>query len=362
MSKTVKTVLLTALLLIVLGMALIAVSLLRGADIRELWNSGNFQVGQISTGYGDLKDYTICKNGEESFSPAEVKRIDLDWISGTVKLQPGSGDRITLKESCEKTLKDEQKLCWKLDEGTLSIRFCKALQTQMAGKDLVLTVPADWTAESIGVHASSADLELRGLTVEGALSSTATSGEVRITDCSSRTLAAGATSGEVTLSSCACDKLDVGTTSGEISLAGCECRELRLGATSGAVSIDGGRCDTLKANTASGNIYVRTEAKEIRLESTSGSIRCEEVSALCSVSIDTTSGTVKLALLDTGSDQRIEIETTSGDVYLDAPGAIDLDYDTASGDMHGRLEQGGSGCPRVEIETTSGDLILGAFD
>ena len=74
------------------------------------------------------------------------------------------------------------------------------------------------------------------------------------------------------------------------------------------------------------------------------------------------SGTVKLALLDTGSDQRIEIETTSGDVYLDVPGAIDLDYDTASGDMHGRLEQGGSGCPKVEIETTSGDLILGAFD
>ena len=362
MSKTVKTVLLTALLLIILGMALIAVSLLRGANIRELWNSGNFQVGQISTGYGDLKDYTICKSGEESFSPAEVKRIDLDWISGTVKLQPGSGDRITLKESCEKTLKDEQKLCWKLDEGTLSIRFCKALQTQMAGKDLVLTVPADWTAESIGVHATSADLELRGLSVEGILSSTATSGGVTLDGCSCRTLAVSASSGEVSLNGCVFDKLDAGATSGSISLKGCDGRELRFSATSGAIGIDGGRCDTLKANTTSGNIYVRTEAKEIRLESTSGSIRCEEVSALCSVSIDTTSGTVKLALLDTGNDQRIEIETTSGDVYLDVPGAIDLDYDTASGDMHGRLEQGGSGCPRVEIETTSGDLILGAFD
>ena len=347
MSKTVKTVLLTALLLIILGMALIAVSLLRGANIRELWNSGNFQVGQISTGYGDLKDYTICKSGEESFSPAEVKRIDLDWISGTVKLQPGSGDRITLKESCEKALKDEQKLCWKLDEGTLSIRFCKALQTQMAGKDLVLTVPADWTAESIGVHATSADLELNGLRVEGILSSTATSGGVTLDGCSCRTLAVSASSGEVSLNGCVFDKLDAGASSGSISLKGCDGRELRFSATSGAIGIDGGRCETMKANTTSGNIYVRAEAKEIRLESTSGSIRCEEVSALCSVSIDTTSGTVKLALLDTGSDQRIE---------------IDLDYDTASGDMHGRLEQGGSGCPKVEIETTSGDLILGAFD
>ena len=218
MSKTVKTVLLTALLLIVLGMALIAVSLLRGANIRELWNSGNFQVGQISTGYGDLKDYTICKSGEESFSPAEVKRIDLDWISGTVKLQPGSEDRITLKESCEKALKDEQKLCWKLDEGTLSIRFCKTLQTQMAGKELVLTVPADWTAESIGVHATSADLELRGLRVEGILSSTATSGGVTLDGCSCRTLAVSASSGEVLLNGCAFDKLDAGASSGSISL------------------------------------------------------------------------------------------------------------------------------------------------
>ncbi|MGX8692919.1 MAG: DUF4097 family beta strand repeat-containing protein [Clostridia bacterium] len=362
MKKGVKTALLTALFLLIVGMALIAVSLLRGGSIQDIWNNASLNMNVISTGYGDLKGYTVCRTGEESFSPDEVRSIDLGWISGSVRLQSGSGERITLKESCEKPLKDDQKLCWKLEKGTLSIRFCSALQTRLSGKDLVLTVPAGWTAESIGVHATSADLELNGLRVEGILSSTATSGIVTLDECSCRTLAVSASSGEVSLNGCVFDKLDTGASSGSISLKDCDGSELRFGATSGAISIDGGRCDTLKANTTSGNIYVRTEAKEIRLESTSGSIRCEEVSALCSVSIDTTSGTVKLALLDTGNDQRIEIETTSGDVYLDVPGAIDLDYDTASGDMHGRLEQGGSGCPKVEIETTSGDLILGAFD
>lgn len=362
MSKAVKTALVTALLLIVLGMALVSIALLRGANIRELWQSGNFQVGMISTGYGDLKDYTVCQSGEESFSAAEVRSIDLGWISGTVKLQPGSGDRITLKENCGNALKEEQKLCWKLDKGTLSIRFCKATQMKNVDKDLVLTVPADWTAESIGVHATSADLELRGLRVEGILSSTATSGGVTLDGCNCRTLAVSASSGEVSLNGCVFDKLDAGASSGSISLKGCDGRELRFGATSGAIGIDGGRCDTLKANTTSGNIYVRAEANEIRLGSTSGSIRCEGVPAGCDVSIDATSGTVKLNLFDTSSDQRIRIETTSGDVHLDVPGAIDLDYDTASGDIRGRLEQGGSGCPQVEVETTSGDLILGAFD
>ena len=343
MSKAVKTALMTALLLIVLGMALIAVSLLRGANIRELWNTGNFQVGVLNTGYGDLKDYTICKSGMERFSAADVKSIDLDWISGTVKLQSGSTDQITLEERCKKALKDEQKLCWKLENGTLSIRFCSALQTQMPDKELVLTVPADWTAESVSVGVTSGDVELRALQVEKTLDLSATSGDVHLFDCS-------------------CDKLDAGSTSGEISLTACACRELRLGATSGALAAQDCRCDTLKATTTSGNISVRCDAKEIRLGSTSGSIRCEAVPAGCDVSIDATSGDVRLRLLDTSDDQRIEVETTSGDVYLDVPGAIDLDYDTASGDTSGRLVQGGSGCPKVEIETTSGDLILGAFD
>lgn len=324
MSKAVKTALVTALLLIVLGMALIAVSLLRGANIQELWNTGSFQVGVLNTGYGDLKDYTICRAGTERFSADEVRTIDLDWISGTVKLQSGSTDQITLEERCGKALKDEQKLCWKLENGTLSIRFCSALQTQMPDKELVLTVPAGWTAESVSVGVTSGDAELRALQVE-------------------KTLALSATSGE-------------------ISLTASDCRELRLSATSGALAAQDCRCDTLEAATTSGSIAVRCEAKEIRLESTSGSIRCEAVPAGCGVSIDATSGSVRLSLLDTSDDQHIEVETTSGDVYLDAPGAIDLDYDTASGDMSGRLIQGGSGCPRVEVETTSGDLILGAFD
>ena len=326
MKNRVKTALLVALLLLVVGMALIAVSLLRGGSIQDIWNNASVSLNTVSTGYGDLKGYTVCRTGEESFSPDEVKKIDLGWISGTVKLETG-GDRIYLKESCEKPLKDEQKLCWKLEKGTLSIRFCSALQTQMSGKDLVLTVPAGWTAESVNIGVTSADVELRALQLEKTLEVVATSGDLQLFDCR-------------------CGKLEAGSTSGSVSLRGCDCRDLNLGATSGALQIDGGRCDSLKASSTSGDI----------------SVRCEGVPAGCSVSLGSTSGTVKLSLKDSRDGQRIEVETTSGDVYLDVPGAIDLDYDTASGKMSGRLEQGGSGCPTVKVDTTSGDLYLGAFD
>ena len=342
MKNGVKTALLVALFLLIVGMALIAVSLLRGGSLQDIWSNASLDMNVISAGHGELKGYTVCRTGEESFSPDEVRSIDLGWIDGTVKLQSGGVDRITLKESCEKPLKDEQKLCWKLDKGILSIRFCSALQTKMPGKDLVLTVPAGWTAEDLTVAATSADLELRGLAAEKTLSAVVTSGNAHLFDCR-------------------CDRLDAVSTSGSVELQGCECRELALGGTSGALRAEGCVCDKLKAGSTSGNIAVRAEAKKIELGSTSGSIRCEGVPAGCDVTVGATSGSVRLNLADTRDGQRIEIETTSGDVYLDAPGAIDLDYDTASGDMRGRLESGGSGCPTVKVDTTSGDLILGAF-
>lgn len=342
MRKTAKTALAIALVLIASGMLLVSAAFLRGVSIRDIWNNMEFKTNLVSAGYGDLKGYTVCMTGEESFSPDEVERIDLSWIAGTVKLQPGSGDRITLKESCRETLKDEQKLCWKLDKGTLSIRFCSALQTKMSDKDLLLSVPAGWTAERVSVGVTSGDVELRELQVE-------------------KTLELSATSGDLALFDCRCGKLEAGATSGSIRLSGCDCGELALGATSGALQAEDCRCEKLEGSTTSGGISVRAEAKSIKLGSTSGPIRCEGVPAGCDVSLDSNSGTVRLQLEDTSDSQRIEIETTSGDVYLDAPGAIDLDYDTASGDMSGRLEQGGSGCPTVKVDTTSGDLRLGAF-
>ena len=342
MKKSVKTALSIGFILLVIGMALVAVALARGASFQELWNNGSLSVSLISTGFGDLDGYTVCSTGAESFSSDEVRRIDLGWVSGSVRLEPG-GDCLTLKESCSRPLKEEQKLCWKLEKGTLFVRFCTAVRTQNLEKDLVLTFPAGWSAENITVDASSANISLRELNIKKAL-------------------AVSATSGDLHLESCRCDSLDAGTTSGSADLQGCEARLLTLGATSGGLRAEGCRCESLEADTTSGSIYVRSEATSIELGSTSGAIRCEDVPALCDVSIETTSGSVKLSLRGTGNHQRIAVDTTSGDVYLDVPGAIDLDFDTASGKLSGRLEQGGSGCPSVEIDTTSGNLILGAFD
>lgn len=323
MKKSVKTALAVALVLLFAGLGLLAWSASAHGGPAGLWNKAALRLNWSVGSAEDLAGYTVCQSGEAHFSPDEVKRIDLGWVAGTVKLEPGGAD-LALKERCSESLREDQKLCWKLENGTLSLRFCLALHTTTPGKDLVLTFPTGWIPEEVAVDVTSADVELRALQVGGRLTLSATSGELRAENCVFR-------------------DLDAGTTSGGVTLRGCEARTLTLGATSGGLRAQDCRCDRLEAAATSGSIHVTgCEAKEIKLGATSGDVR--------------------LSLLDTRSDQEIAVETTSGDVYLDAPGAIDLDYDTVSGDLRGRTESGGSGCPQVSVDTTSGDLILGAFD
>ena len=319
MKKAVKTALVIALLLIMAGAMLVAVELLRGTSLQELVNNGSFTISVTDLGV-DAK-YKACESGAESFSPDEVQRIDLGWIAGTVKFESGNGQQIKLAEQAARELKDGEKLRWKLENGTLSLRYCANGQRNVPEKDLTLTVPADWTAEWIDAGATSGDMTLRGLSVE-------------------KKLEVGATSGDLRVENCVCDRLEAGATSGSVTLQGCVCRKLEV-------------------TTTSGEIAVRCEAEEMSLGSTSGNIRCEDVPPLCEVDCGATSGTVRMSLRDAQNRQQIKIDTTSGDVYLDVPGAMDLDYDTVSGDLRGSLTQDEGLCPRVEVEATSGDLILG---
>lgn len=341
MKQPSKTLLWVAVALVALGAVLIAFGS-HGTSFGELWNNGGFSIGTVSVGKLDA-NYKVCETGREDFSADGIKRLDIGWIAGSVKLQSGAGKTFALAETARRELKDGEKLRWKIENGTLFVRYCDNGMKNIPEKDLILTVPADWLAEDVVVDATSADIDVRGLQVGKKLTVDVTSGDIRLADCVCDSLALGATSGGISAESCRCDKLEAGTTSGGVSLLDCVCRTLEAGATSG-------------------DIAVRCESEAIRLDTTSGSIRCEDVPARCHVNCGATSGAVRISLREAGDEQRIEVETTSGDVYLDAPGAIELDYDTASGDLRGKLRQGGDGCPQVRVDTTSGDLILGGLE
>ncbi len=337
MNMTSKAILWIALILIAAGVLLLAFGP-QGA----LFDSS--LVGAVEDGFTGGAGYTVCQTGRESFSAGEVKRIEIGWSAGTVKLETNGGQTIALGELSKKTLQDGEKLRWKLEKGTLSIRYCANGQTKVPEKELSLILPADWNAEEIELAATSADVTLSGLRAKGRIALVTTSGEQQLSDCACGELSLASTSGGIGAENCRCETLDAGTTSGGVGLKRCVGKTIRVGATSGSLSV------------------VACEAERIEAASVSGAIRCEDVPPRCELDLGSTSGDVRVSLRDANNAQEIDIETTSGDVYLDVPGSMALDFDTVSGSRRGTLSEGDDDCPRVEVDTTSGDLILGKFN
>lgn len=135
---------------------------------------------------------------------AQIRDIEIEWVSGTITIQPGDVDAVTFSES---GVTDEKyAMVWKQSESKLSIDFCQddfnfgitinsALQ-----KDLFITVPQDWQGGSLEIDAADATLEVRDLTIR----------EVEI----------DSASGTCYFDNCTVDTLDLDTASGDVEFNG----------------------------------------------------------------------------------------------------------------------------------------------
>ena len=163
MKKITKTVALASLCLLLAGAVLIGVWYLRDGDWKSHWENGDFNVSW-NIGPDTLRDYSVCEDGKLSFDAAEVTKLDLIWYVGAVEIQTGTGGHITLTESAKQTLDSDEKMCWKLEKGRLSVASSrKAKHTGLRKppeKTLVVTLPADWTADELDCDLMSASLLL----------------------------------------------------------------------------------------------------------------------------------------------------------------------------------------------------------
>src|SRR3972149_3392862 len=161
------------------------------------------------------------------------------------------------------------------------------------------------------------------------------------------------------------------TGSGAVSIRGCNC-EIDADTGSGTVEIRGGS-GALRADTGSGGVTIEGFSRTIAANTGSGTVRAKDISNVTELDVDTGSGGVtiegELAALrrlrvDTGSATgrlrstampsiEIVIDSGSGDVDVDAPGA--LVKELARGAWAVRLQDGaGSGV----IDTGSGSVDI----
>ncbi|WP_108670453.1 DUF4097 family beta strand repeat-containing protein [Peribacillus acanthi] len=197
---------------------------------------------------------------------------------------------------------------------------------------------------------------------------------------------------EVTIPKRVYDQLMITTVSGDVTITELESKMIEITSISGDLSIDNVKImDSLLSKTTSGDINVnQLETNGGLLKSTSGDIKARELHAK-KWEFESTSGDILLeemygeGLADTVSgdirlkqetiDQNITVESTSGDVKMeisDTPKSLEIDFDSTSGDGTVEMEgisfseksesrivgKIGNGEVLLKVRTTSGDFDI----
>ncbi len=156
----------------------------------------------------DLDSISGSFSGESTYTvdTAGVTEIDIEWVSGSITIQPGDVEAVTFTES--EPSDSKYAMVWKQSGNKLSIEFCKESLISGFGvtigsswdKDLLITVPRDWSCSSLEIDTASSDVEVRDLTVQ----------EVEI----------DAASAQCSFENCTFGTLDVDTASGDVDFSG----------------------------------------------------------------------------------------------------------------------------------------------
>ena len=140
-----------------------------------------------------------------SADPAAIREIKIEWIAGSVTIEPGDGQEITFLESGTATGKYE--MVWKQSGDELVIQYSKDSSTAGFGlhfgdgsKDLTITVPRGWVCDSLELDTASTDLTVRNMII--------------------REMEIDSASGTAKFENCTVSSLDVDTASGDVTFSG----------------------------------------------------------------------------------------------------------------------------------------------
>ena len=332
-----KIVLLVGIMLLAFGLTVLQIAHHRGESfiVMPTWNGSN-DVGELSY---DQKGYTVCRGGEETFSTKDVSRLNIEWLSGRVKIERYAGSGIVVREKSAVSLSEDQSMRYRLSGGTLWILPCANNVIELPEKELTVFVPKDAVFTDVDVTATSAGTELKQIAVKDSITLVSVSGSIRAEEISCTDLNFGSTSGSQKVFSVEVERdVILASVSGSIEVSGVSCSKLALNSTSGSQSVADASCEQLE------------------LQSVSGSQKAEDVDCR-EVRAGSSSGSVKLSFA--GEPKSVEVGTISGSVTLTFPDGtpLDLDFDTVSGGLNGSALEGRHPV-RVIVGTTSGSLTI----
>lgn len=278
-----------------------------------------------------------------TFQVAEGTLIRVELRSHDVHLKVGNGDTVTIRTE----------LVSRAGSARAATRWVEANTPTVDHGAAGIHVRLPAGSGRIAVAGFSRTVARVTLTVplQSALDITTSSGDVSVTG--SHLLAA---------------PLRVRTTSGDLSVQG-GVRELIFRTSSGDARIEGSALDRLEVKTSSGDVRLRSGSRQVLADTGAGDLRLRGLTGAASVRSG--SGDIRLAWAAWPGEERIAVQTTSGNVELTLPaGPVHGSAQTRSGrlqsafpgepDPRGRRMVFSAPEPGVELEitTASGTIRL----
>lgn len=257
--------------------------------------------------YANADKYTA---GNFTYDGEQVKKVEIEWIAGSVKLLNGTGT-LSVSETGSETLSEEKQMHWWIDGTTLKIKFCKSGEqysiTEKEKKDLTVELPA---FVDLDVEIASGKVFCENMLDLGDLKLETASGGTDIPFLSAKNVKVNSASG--------------GLHFGQVSVSG----EFEINTASGGLTIDEINADEIDVDSASGGITLG-------------------IAGASNVGINSTSGSVKITLSDKKAGARIRFDAVSGDFNTALPVVNSGDIMTI-----------GDGRINMEIKVVSGSVTV----
>lgn len=179
---------------------LILASVLIGALAFDMYIfDGKVQFDHIDTPVDSLEQIK-----QENIT-ADIRNIEIEWVAGSITFQKDPyATEITVNEFSP--VDSEYEMVVKQSGQTLKIKYSDKDTIKIPfgvnidiNKDLVITVPDNWTCNSLKIDTASAEVVMNGLTI-GEFDFDGASGECRITDCHITEMDIDTASGNVSFS------------------------------------------------------------------------------------------------------------------------------------------------------------------
>lgn len=327
MKKSTKILLWISAGFISLGIILTAGGVLTGANPIKAFREG-------------MMDFTIYERRSNKFSPDgryvvpadNVKEIDIDWMDGSITIEPYDGTEVIIEEKCNKPFDEHNSLTYSKQKDILAISYAPhqtgisfKVRESALNKNLHIMIPGNIKCKKIELSAAGSDIVLKNINAKYV--------EADILD------------GDFLMTDTVLESLLLDSAGGSLKTEESDIGIVEADTVDGDLSVSDLNSEKLSFNTAGGNLKVMdSHIKDISFEAIDGNFNGNFKTCPEKVCIDTAGGNSEIYLPEDSSftaridslDGKIDSDfsgTYSQGVYTVGSGSAQIDVDTISGEL-----------------------------